>query len=153
MIKKAIVLCALCVVMFSGISAFAAQDSASFGHTWKTFTDKEKEAFLIGVASAVQLTCEPLALVEGKDKKPTVDQDKYAQCFNDFAGIDRFKVIAEMDAFYNDAKNINVPLSGAYRLLTLKLRGVKVDDLLAQARKYGDALKKKLEEDRGKAAN
>jgi len=152
MTKKAVVLLALCCMMFCGTLAFAAQDAPSFGHSWKSFSQKEKESFLIGIATAVQLTCEPLALVEGKDNKPTVDQTKYAQCFNDFAGVDRVKVISEMDAFYNDPKNLNIPLSGAYRLCCLKLRGSKIDDLVAQARKYGDALMKKIEQERGKSA-
>jgi len=154
MSRKAVVLLVLSLFVFcGGGQAFAAQDAPSFGHTWKSFSDKEKESFLIGIATAVQLTCEPLSLVKGKDEKPTVDQNRYADCFNEFAGIDRFKVISGMNDFYNDSKNTFIPLSGAYRLTIMKLRGAKIDDLLVQARKYGDAVKKKLEQEQAKPAN
>lgn len=150
MSKKALVLLVLLLFGF-GAQGFAAPDSPSFGHTWKSFSPKEKEAFLIGIATAVQLTCEPLALVKGTNNKPKVDEKRYAQCFNDFAGIDRMKVVSAMDAFYKDSRNAFIPLSGAYRLTLMQLRGTKIDDLLVQARKYGNAVRKKLEEERGSA--
>ena len=52
-----------------------------------------------------------------------------------------------MNAFYADPKNAFIPLSGAYRISLMQIRGVKVDDLIVQARKYGDALKKKMDEE------
>jgi len=52
-----------------------------------------------------------------------------------------------MDTFYSDSKNVFIPLSGAYRISLMKIRGVNVDDLVVQARKYGDAVKKKLDEE------
>jgi len=152
MSKKALVLFVLLLFGLVGAQqGLAAQEPASFGHTWKSFSAKEKEAFLIGVATAVQLTCEPLAIIKGKDNKPTIDEKRYAQCFNDFAGIDRVKVVSGMDDFYNDSKNIFIPLQGAYRLTIMKLRGIKIDDMLTEARKYGNAVRKKLEEERGTA--
>ncbi len=146
MSKKALLLVALFVLVVFRVPAFAAAP-ASFGHTWRGYTDKERESFLIGIVTAVQLTCEPLSLVKGQDDKPSVDQNRFKDCFNEFAGIDAPKVISAMNAFYADPKNAFIPLSGAYRISLMQIRGVKVDDLIVQARKYGDALKKKMDEE------
>lgn len=146
MSKKALLLVALFVLVVFRVPAFAAE-AASFGHTWRSYTEKEKGSFLIGIATAVQLTCEPLALVKGQDDKPSVDQNRYKDCFNEFAGIESSKVIGAMNAFYSEPKNMFIPLSGAYRISLMQIRGVKVDDLIVQARKYGDALKKKMEDE------
>lgn len=147
MSKKALLLVALFVLVIFRVPALAAQEAASFGHTWKSYSDKEKESFLIGVVTAVQLTCEPLSLVKGQDDKPSLDQNRFKDCFNEFAGIEPAKVIASMNEFYNDSRNVFIPLAGAYRITLMKLRGVNVDDVLVQARKYGDAVKKKLDEE------
>ena len=96
MSKKALLLVALFVLVIFRVPALAASEGASFGHTWKGYSAKEKESFLIGIATAVQLTCEPLSLVKGQDNKPSVDQNRFKDCFNEFAGIEPAKVIATM---------------------------------------------------------
>lgn len=152
MSKKALLLTVVFVCVVFRAQAFPAQEGASFGHTWNSYSDKEKSSFLVGIATAVQLTCEPLALVKGDGDKLTVDQERYKNCFNDFAGMEPAKVVAGLNDFYRDSKNAFIPLSGAYRLTMMKLRGNNIDEVLTQARKYGDAVKKKLEEERAKPA-
>ena len=51
-----------------------------------------------------------------------------------------------MNGLYADSKNAMIPMDGMYKIALMKLRGDKIDDILVQSRKYGEGLKKELDQ-------
>ena len=166
MSKKALVLAALLVSMSFSVPADAASKTptpvqaqpqavtsgggASFAHSWTVYSDKEKRSFLFGLATAVRLMCTDLSSRQ-KDAKggPGVEQT-FRDCFNAYAGMDPDAVVSAMNALYADPKNAMIPIDGAYMISLMKVRGDKVDEIIVQARKYGEGLKKEIDQQRQK---
>ena len=166
MSKKVLVLVALLVSMSVSVLADAASKTptpvqaqpqavtggggASFAHSWTVYSDKEKRSFLFGLATAVRLMCTDLSTRQ-KDAKggPGVEQT-FRDCFNAYAGMDPDAVVSAMTALYADPKNAMIPIDGAYMISLMKVRGDKVDDIIVQARKYGEGLKKEIDQQRQK---
>jgi hypothetical protein len=155
MSKKALVLAALLVCLAFRIPAYAASPapaaggSPSFAHAWSSYSDKEKRSFLFGLATAVRIMCTDVSSMQKDAKGPAIEQT-FRECFNSYAGMEPESLIAAMNALYADAKNAMIPLDGAYKISLMKVRGDKVDDIIIQARKYGEGLKKEIEQQRQK---
>ena len=156
MSKKALVLAALLVCVafrapaYSAAPAAATVSSASFAHAWSNYSDKEKRSFLFGLATAVRIICTDLSTVQ-KDAKGPAIENNFRDCFNSYAGMDPDTLVSAMNALYADPKNAMIPLDGAYKISLMKVRGDKVDDIIIQARKYGEGLKKEIDQQRQKA--
>lgn len=167
MSKKSLVLAALLVSMSFGTLADAASKTptpvqaqpqaavggggASFAHSWTVYSDKEKRSFLFGLATAVRLMCTDLSTRQ-KDAQggPGVEQI-FRDCFNAYAGMDPDAVVSAMNTLYADPKNAMIPTDGAYMISLMKVRGDKVDEIIVQARKYGEGLKKEIDQQRQKS--
>ncbi len=156
MAKKALILTALMVLFVFKAQASPAQnapakDVQSFGHTWATYAEKEKKSFLIGVATAVRMMCMDI-LSNQKDASPQTIETQARDCFNSYVGYEPEKIIATMNELYADSKNALIPLDGVYKIALMKLHGEKIDEVLAQARKYGEGLKKAIDQEMQKGA-
>lgn len=157
MSKKALLFAALFVLVVSRVPAFpassapaaASSGSATFAHAWTSNTEKEKRAFLFGLATAVRVLCTDISTMQ-KDAKPQDIENNFRGCFNSYAGMEPDKVIDAMNALYADPKNAMIPIDGAYKISLMKIRGDKVDDVIVQSRKYGEGLKKEIEQQRQK---
>jgi hypothetical protein len=149
MSKKALLLAVLFVFVILPGPAQAASPAGSgtFAHAWTNYSDKEHRAFIFGLATAVRIMCMDLTTTQ-KDATPQTIEKNFRDCFNSYAGIEPEKVIAAMNALYADSKNSMIPLDGMYKIALMKVRGDKVDDILAQSRKYGEKLKKELDQRR-----
>lgn len=123
--------------------------SATFAHAWTSNTEKEKRAFLFGLATAVRIMCTDLSSMQ-KDAKPQDIEANFRGCFNSYAGVEPDKIIEAMNALYADSKNAMIPIDGAYKISLMKIRGDKVDDIIVQSRKYGEGLKKEIDQQRQK---
>lgn len=168
MSKKALVLAALLVcVAFrapaypgsktapaaAAASPVAAAPSAAggtFAHAWTSYTEKEKRSFLFGLATAVRIMCTDISTMQ-KDAKGPAMEANFRECFNSYAGMEPDRLVAAMNALYADSKNAMIPLDGAYKISLMQVRGDKVDDIIVQSRKYGEVLKKELDQQRQKA--
>lgn len=150
MSKKALLLVALFVLVVFRVPAFpAASGSATFAHAWTSYTEKEKRSFLFGLATAVRVMCTDLSTMQ-KDAKAQDIETGFRNCFNSYAGMEPDRVVEAMNALYGDAKNAMIPIDGAYKISLMKIRGDKVDDIIVQARKYGEGLKKEIDQQRQK---
>ncbi len=148
MSKKALLLAVLFVlVIFRGpaLAAAPAAGTGTFAHAWTSYTEKEKHAFLFGLATAARAICSDLSSFQ-KDAKPQDVENRFRDCFNTYAGMDPDRVVAAMNALYADSKNAMIPIDGAYRIALMQVRGDKVDEIIVQSRKYGEGLKKQLEQ-------
>ncbi|KAF5029326.1 hypothetical protein DSECCO2_649750 [anaerobic digester metagenome] len=146
MSKKALLFAALFVlVVFRGPALAASASSATFAHAWNNYSEKEKRSFLFGLATAARAICTDLTSLQ-KDAKPQDLETNFRNCFNNYAGMEPDRVIAAMNALYADSKNAMIPIDGAYRIALMQVRGDKVDDIIVQSRKYGEGLKKQLEQ-------
>ncbi|MEA4856408.1 MAG: hypothetical protein AAGU21_15945 [Solidesulfovibrio sp.] len=151
MSKKALLLAALFVLVLFRVPALAASPSpsaggaATFAHAWTSYSDKEKKSFLFGLATAARAICSDLSTFQ-KDAKPQEIESHFRDCFNTYAGMEPDRVIAAINALYADSKNAMIPIDGAYRIALMQVRGDKVDEIIIQSRKYGEGLKKQLEQ-------
>jgi len=168
MSTKALVLTALlvCVVLsvpaYSGSKTSAASASApaavaapvsaggTFAHAWTTYTDKEKRSFLFGLATAVRILCTDISTMQ-KDAKGPAMEANFRECFNSYAGMEPDRLVSAMNSLYADPKNAMIPLDGAYKISLMQVRGDKVDDIIIQSRKYGEGLRKEIDQQRQKA--
>jgi hypothetical protein len=151
MSMKALLLAVLFVCVILPGPALAAQPApaGSFAHAWTNYNDKERRAFIFGLATAVRIMCTDITTAQ-KDASPQTIETNFRDCFNSYAGIDPEQVISAMNALYADPKNAMIPLDGVYKIALMKVRGDKIDDVLVQSRKYGEGLKKELEQRRAK---
>ena len=158
MSKKALVLAALLVCVAFRAPAYpaapaapaaAGNSSASFAHAWSSYSEKEKRSFLFGLATAVRIMCTDISSMQ-KDAKGPAIENNFRECFNSYAGMDPSSLVSAMDTLYADSKNAMIPLDGAYKISLMRVRGDKVDDIIIQARKYGEGLKKEIEQQRQK---
>ncbi len=147
MSKKALLLTILFVLVVFKAPALPAQAGASFARTWTNYSEKEKTSFIFGLATAVRIMCTDISTMQ-KDAKPQAIETNFRDCFNSYAGIEPERIIAAMNELYNDPKNAMIPIDGAYKISLMKVRGDKVDDIIVQARKYGEGLRKELEQQR-----
>ena len=148
MSKKALLLTALFVFVVFKAPAFpASAGDATFARAWNNYSEKEKHSFLFGLATAVRIMCTDISAMQ-KDAKPQTIEANFRDCFNSYAGIEPAKLVAGMNELYADPKNAMIPLDGAYKIALMKSRGDKVDDIIVQSRKYGEGLKKELEQQR-----
>jgi type IV secretory pathway VirB9-like protein len=154
MFKKALLLAVLFVLVAfrapvlagsSVSSSSAGAGAATFAHAWTNYSDKEKKSFLFGLATGVRAFCSDFTTAQ-KEAKPQEVETHFRDCFNTYAGMEPDRVIAAMNALYADSKNAMIPLDGAYRIAMMQARGDKVDEIIIQARKYGEGLKKQLEQ-------
>lgn len=146
MSKKALLFAALFVlVVFRGPALATSASSATFAHAWNNYSEKEKRSFLFGLATAARAICTDLTSLQ-KNLKPQEMETSFRGCFNNYAGMEPDRVIAAMNALYADSKNAMIPIDGAYRIALMQVRGDKVDDIIVQSRKYGEGLKKQLEQ-------
>lgn len=144
MYKKALVILALLVLVGIRVPAYAAQEG-TFAHAWTNYSDKEKKSFMFGLATAARSFCTDIGGMQ-KDKTQQNIEKVFRDCFNNYAGVEPTKLIAAMDVLYKDAKNAMIPIDGAYKIALMQVRGDKVDDIIIQARKYGEKLKKELDQ-------
>ena len=144
MSKKALVIIALLALVGIRVPALAAQDG-TFAHAWTNYSDKEKKSFMFGLATAARAFCTDIGGMQ-KDNSPQNIEKVFRECFNNYAGVEPAKLIAAMDALYRDTKNAMIPLDGAYKIALMQIHGDKVDDVIVQARKYGEKLKKELDQ-------
>jgi hypothetical protein len=162
MSKKALLFAALFVLVVGRVPAFPASQvtaaapaastpagAATFAHAWTSNTEKEKRAFLFGLATAVRIMCTDISTMQ-KDAKPQDIENNFRGCFNSYAGMDPDQVVSAMNALYADSKNAMIPIDGAYKISLMKIRGDKVDDIIIQSRKYGEGLKKEIDQQRQK---
>lgn len=149
MSKKALLLAALFVLVIlpGPAQAAAAADSGTFAHAWNKYSPQEHHAFFIGLATAVRIMCTDFSAAQKGADAQTIEKN-FRDCFNSYAGIDPEKVISAMNALYADPKNALIPLDGMYKIALMKVRGDKVDEVLVQSRKYGEKLKKELDQRR-----
>lgn len=147
MSKKALLLAVLFVFVILPGPALAAQANATgtFAHAWTNYNEKERRAFLFGLATAVRMMCTDI-ITGQKGATPQTIEKNFRDCFNAYAGIEPDQVISTMNGLYADPKNAMIPLDGMYKIALMKIRGDKIDDVLAQSRKYGEGLKKELEQ-------
>jgi len=146
MSKKALLLVAMFVfVVFCAPAYAAAPSSATFAHAWGVYSDKEKKSFIFGLATAVRIMCTDISTMQ-KDATPQTIETNFRECFNSYAGMDPDRIVAAMNALYADSKNAMIPLDGAYKISLMQVRGEKVDDIIVQSRKYGEGIKKELEQ-------
>ena len=150
MSKKALLLAVLFVLVIFRVPAFSASPAggaATFAHAWTNYNDKEKRSFLFGLATAVRIMCTDITTMK-KDAKPQEIETAFRDCFNSYAGMEPDQVVSAMNALYADPKNAMIPLDGAYKISLMKVRGDKVDDIIIQSRKYGETLRKELDQQR-----
>lgn len=134
----------------SATASGPASGAPSFGHTWNSYSDKEKHAFLMGLGTGARAICTDISSMQ-KDASTQTIETTYRDCFNTYAGMDPNKVVANMNALYADSKNAVIPIDGAYRIALMQARGDKVDEVIVQSRKYGENLMKVLDQQRQKA--
>lgn len=167
MSKKALVLAVLLVCVAFRVPAYpasktapaaapapvaaapAASGGATFAHAWSNYSEKEKRSFLFGLATAVRIMCTDISAMQKDAKGPAIETN-FRECFNSYAGMEPDRLVTAMNALYADAKNAMIPLDGAYKICLMQVRGDKVDDIIVQARKYGEGLKKEIEQQRQK---
>ncbi|MYL82831.1 hypothetical protein GTA51_06735 [Desulfovibrio aerotolerans] len=166
MSKKALVLTALlvCVVLclpaYAGpktapaapaaaAASFVGSGSGTFAHAWTSYSEKEKRSFLFGLATAVRIMCTDISSMQKDAKGPAIEAN-FRECFNSYAGMEPERLIAAMNALYADSKNAMIPLDGAYKISLMQVRGDKVDDIIIQSRKYGEGLRKEIDQQRQK---
>lgn len=147
MSKKALLLAVLfvCILLPGPAPAASSAASGTFAHTWNNYTDKERRAFIIGVGIAVRMLCTDI-IAGQKGATPQTIETNFRECFNSYAGIEPGQLISTMNGLYADAKNAMIPLDGIYKIALMKIRGDKIDTVLVQARKYGEGLKKELDQ-------
>jgi hypothetical protein len=151
MSKKALLLIALFVFVVCRIPAYAAGPSGdkTFAQAWTGYSDKEKRSFLFGVATSARAICTDISTMQ-KDASAQTIETTFRDCFNSYAGVDPDRLIAAMTTLYNDPKNAMIPIDGAYKISLMQVRGDKVDEIIVQARKYGEGIKKELDQQRKK---
>ena len=166
MSKKALVLTALLVCVVLCLPAYAGPKTApaapaaaaassvgsgsgTFAHAWTSYSEKEKRSFLFGLATAVRIMCTDISSVQKDAKGPAIEAN-FRECFNSYAGMEPERLIAAMNALYADSKNAMIPLDGAYKISLMQVRGDKVDDIIIQSRKYGEGLRKEIDQQRQK---
>lgn len=151
MSKKALLLVALFVFVVFRAPAFpASPSSATFAHAWNVFSEKEKRSFMFGLATGARIMCTDLSSMQ-KDADKQAIETGFRNCFNSYAGMDPEQIIQTMNTLYNDPQNAMIPLDGAYKISMMKVHGDKVDDIIIQSRKYGERLKKELDDQRQKS--
>ena len=166
MSKKALVLTALLVCVVLCLPAYAGPKTApaapaaaaassvgsgsgTFAHAWTSYSEKEKRSFLFGLATAVRIMCTDISSMQKDAKGPAIEAN-FRECFNSYAGMEPERLIAAMNALYADSKNAMIPLDGAYKISLMQVRGDKVDDIIVQSRKYGEGLRKEIDQQRQK---
>lgn len=147
MSKKALLLAVLfaCLVLPGPVLAAQSAAPGTFAHAWSNYTDKERQAFLFGLATAVRMMCTDIMTGQKGATAQTIETN-FRDCFNSYAGIEPAQVISAMNGLYADPKNAMIPLDGMYKIALMKLRGDKIDEVLVQSRKYGEGLKKELDQ-------
>jgi len=130
-------------------AAPVGSSSGTFAHAWTAYTDKEKRSFLFGLATAVRIMCTDISTMQ-KDAKGPAMEATFRECFNSYAGMEPDRLVAAMNALYADSKNAMIPLDGAYKISLMQVRGDKVDDIIIQSRKYGEGLRKEIDQQRQK---
>ena len=166
MSKKALVLTALLVCVVLCLPAYAGPKTApaapaaaaassvgsgsgTFAHAWTSYSEKEKRSFLFGLATAVRIMCTDISSMQKDAKGPAIEAN-FRECFNSYAGMEPERLIAAMNALYADSKNAMIPLDGAYKISLMQVRGDKVYDIIIQSRKYGEGLRREIDQQRQK---
>ena len=149
MTKKTLVVLALLCLVALRAPAFAASSAAgTFAHAWTSYSEQEKKAFIFGLATGARAFCTDISGMQ-KDKDPKNIEKMFRDCFNTYAGVDPQQLIKGMNDLYNDSKNALIPIDGAYKIALMKIHGEKVDDVIVQARKYGEKIKQELDRQGG----
>lgn len=101
---------------FSEFDAMYINEGTVNGHHWKTFGEAEKGAYLFGYQDGVINT----AIYYVSDDK------EEAEVIDSFPSIDMDNLIQQVDVFYSDDRNLNIPIP--YVLLIIRNRLIGTDE-------------------------
>lgn len=121
----------------SAPSAVAAGPAtvSNFGQRWSAMTDKERDSFLEGMASAIRLVC--TNAVFGQETKPVDMQAANKSFMECFAGVFPFKpgdIKSAMTSLYQDKNNNIIPYDIMYGMALLKVKGDPYEESLTRLR-------------------
>lgn len=154
MARKA-VLTALALILALAVPAFAQQKGAekksatsaaassaaahnsvtNFGQRWTAMADKEREAFLEGMAFAFRTACMSAVMSLDSTKTNPQEADKtFRECFSGWFPYRPYDVKQAMTTIYQDKANNIIPFDIAYGQALLKVKGDPIEDNLAKLR-------------------
>jgi len=116
----------------------AAKGSAevtNFGQRWTAMTDKERDLFLEGIATAFRILC--MNVVLGGETKPQNAQDadkRFKECFLAQYPYQSSLIKQAMNTLYQDKANNIVPYDLMFGMALLKVKGDPIEDNLAKLR-------------------
>lgn len=117
------------------VAAKGNPEITNFGQRWSAMTDKERDFFLEGVATAFRIMCLNVAF-GGPDasKNPQDVQKNFMDCFLAQFPYKTGTVKDAMTGLYKDKANNIIPYDLMFGMALLKVKGDPIDDNLAKLR-------------------
>jgi hypothetical protein len=118
-------------------SATAAPKPLSFGQRWNAMSDKEHDAFLLGMLAAIQNRCQ--TLVANSQTTDIKEANKTAvNCLGSLFPYAPALVKQAMSELYQNKANNSISFDYMYGVALLKIKGTPVEDNLVKLRQASE---------------
>lgn len=108
---------------------------SNFGQRWTAMTDKERDTFLEGMATALRMVCTTAVFTaEPKPKDMTEANKRFIECFSAQFPYKPGDIKGAMNSLYQDKANNIVPYDIMFGMALLKLKGDPYEENLAKLR-------------------
>lgn len=108
---------------------------SNFGQRWTAMTDKERDMFLEGMATALRMVCTTAVFTaEPKPKDMNEANKRFMECFSAQFPYKPWDIKNAMNALYQDKANNIVPYDIMYGMALLKVKGDPYEENLAKLR-------------------
>jgi len=114
---------------------------SDFGGRWNSMSDKERQSFMEGYYSAIQLICTNAALGDSAQANQGPDQQnkQFLACMGTYAPFELAPTKAAMTELYQDSANNHIPFSQMIGFAFAKVAGKLDEGNLAQLRQNVEA--------------
>ena len=124
------------------VAGAAHADVSDFGARWQGMSDKEREGFIMGMATAFRVMCMNVAAGDGSNKDPLEFTKRVRECFISVMPYQPSRIKEAMTSLYQDKANNHVPFDMLYSVALLKAGDKPYDESLVQLRKVAATIEK-----------
>lgn len=126
------------------VAASGQSEVSDFGARWQGMSDKEREGFMRGMATAFRVVCMNVAAGDGKNKDAADLNKRFMECFVSVMPYPINAVKAAMTSLYQDKANNHVPYDMLYGAALLKAGDKPYEESLIQLRKIAASIEKNV---------
>ena len=124
------------------VAAAAHSEVSDFGVRWQAMSDKEREGFLRGMATAFRVVCLQVAAQDGKTSDPAELNKRFMECFISTMPYQPNRIKDAMTSLYQDKANNHIPYDMLYSAALLKAGDKPYEENLVQMRKVAAKIEK-----------